>query len=257
MSGSTTPKRKMIDIHMHLVPGVDDGAETMEMAAQMLRQASAEGIRVIFATPHSSAYGHSADSVWDRFGKLCELCDALFPDMDIFPGCEVMCVPERMGEICSHIKQAKYPLMGATNYVLAEFPQWICGENTIPCVEALRSAGYRPILAHMERYKHLMGNMALVEQLRGSGAFLQVNAYSLFEEKDAAIRDWAQRLVTEQKVTFLGTDAHRTDHRPPNAASGLKWLYAHCDEKYADDIAWKNAKLLLCGQLLSEAAWKE
>jgi protein-tyrosine phosphatase len=169
--------------------------------------------------------------------------------MDIFPGCEVMCVPERMGEICSHIKQAKYPLMGATNYVLAEFPQWVRAENTLSCVEALRSAGYRPILAHMERYKHLTGNMALVEQLRGSGAFLQVNAYSLFEEKDAAIRDWAQRLVTEQKVTFLGTDAHRTYHRPPSAEMGLNWLYENVELEYAEDLAWGNArKRLLCAE---------
>ena len=87
--------------------------------------------------------------------------------------------------------------------------------------------------------------MELVNRFRDLGALVQINAYSLFEEMDDSIKDWARRLVRERKADFLGTDAHRTYHRSPKAQAGLGWLYENIDSEYADAIAWKNAQLLL------------
>ena len=73
-----------------------------------------------------------------------------------------------------------------------------------------------------------------------------MNAYSLFDEMDDSIKNWARRLVQERKVDFLGTDAHRTYHRPPSAEMGLNWLYENVEQEYADAIAWSNAQKFLC-----------
>ena len=89
-------------------------------------------------------------------------------------------------------------------------------------------------------------NMDLVDQFRDMGALIQINAYSLFDERDDSIKNWARRLVQERKVDFLGTDAHRTYHRPPSAAMGLNWLYENVEQGYADAIARKNAEQFLC-----------
>ena len=246
MSTSTTPKRKMIDIHMHLIPGVDDGAENMEMAMVMMFQAKEQGIAQIIATPHSEVFRYSKEGGKIIFKRLVEMAAKVCPDIKLYLGCEVYCETGIMAEVLEALDSGRYPTMNGTNYVLMEFSQWVYPENTVPCVEALIHAGYKPIIAHMERYKHLRDNMELVDRFREQGAQIQVNAYSLVEEMDESIKNWARQLVREQKADFLGTDGHRTYHRPPSAATGLNWIYENCEEHYADAVAWENAELRLC-----------
>ena len=245
MSTSTIPKRKMIDLHMHLIPGVDDGAEDEQMALLMLLRAKDQGIRGVFATPHSSAFDEDPEGTKEKFRQLRARAAQIFPEMQLYPGCEVYCETGRMRSVLAGLESGKYPTMNGTRFVLMEFSQWVMPENTTPCVEALVNAGYTPIIAHMERYQYLRDNMALVDGFRALGAKIQINAYSLFEEMDDSIKNWARRLVLEQKVDFLGTDAHRTYHRPPSAEMGLQWLYENTDSKYAGAISWGNASIVL------------
>ena len=232
----------MIDIHMHLIPGVDDGAENMEMALVMMNRAKGQGISAIFATPHSEVFRYSKEGGKIIFKRLVDSAAKVCPEVKLYLGCEVYCEAGIMDEVLEALKSDRYPTMNGTNYVLMEFSQWVYPENTVSCVKALVNGGYRPIIAHMERYKYLMGCMDLVEQFRDLGALIQVNAYSLFDEMDDSIKNWARRLVQERKVEFLGTDAHRTYHRPPSAEWGLNWLYENVEQEYADAIAWSNAQ---------------
>lgn len=245
MDSSTIPERNMIDIHMHLIPGVDDGAESMEMALLMLLKAGDQGIHSVFCTPHSEAFRYSREGARIIFRRLQDAAAKTFPDSKLSLGCEVFCEPDRMAEIIENLNTGRYPTMNGTRYVLMEFSQWIMPENTAPCVQALTEAGYIPIIAHLERYQYLRGDMALVDLFRELGALVQINAYSLYEEMDEGIKSWARRLVWERKVDFLGTDAHRTYHRSPKAREGLNWLYENTDRDYADAIAWQNARTRL------------
>lgn len=245
MSVSIVPKQKMIDIHMHLIPGVDDGAENMEMALIMMNQAKEQGITRIIATPHSEAFCYSREGGKIIFKRLADLAAKLCPEVKLYLGCEVYCETTIMDQVMEALGSGRYPTMNGTQYVLMEFYQWVSPENTVPCVEALIKAGYIPIVAHMERYKYLRNNIHLVDQFRDMGALVQLNAYSLFDEMDDTIKYWARALVKERKVDFLGTDAHRTYHRPPSAQRGLNWLYENTDWEYADAIAFGNAQLLL------------
>lgn len=242
---TTIQERKMTDIHMHLIPGVDDGAEDEQMALLMLLRAKDQGIRAVFATPHSSAFDEDSGGTKEKFRQICARAAQIFPEMQLYPGCEVYCETGRMQSVLTGLESGKYPTMNGSRFVLMEFSQWVIPENTTPCVEALVNAGYTPILAHMERYQYLRGNMALVDGFRELGAKIQINAYSLFEEMDDAIKNWARLLVLERKVEFLGTDAHRTYHRPPSAEMGLKWLYENTASEYAGAISWGNAQRLL------------
>ena len=242
---TTTPERKMIDIHMHLIPGVDDGAENMEMALLMMLRAREQGISQIIATPHSEVFRYSKEGGKIIYRRLVDAAAKAFPDVKLYLGCEVYCEAGIMDQVLEALDSGRYPTMNGTKYVLMEFSQWVYPENTVSCVEALVKGGYKPIIAHMERYKYLRDNMDLVEQFRGLGALIQLNAYSLYDEMDDSIKNWARRLVLERKVDFLGTDAHRTYHRPPSAEWGLNWLYENVDQKYADDLAWGNARKVL------------
>ena len=248
MSTSITPKRQMTDIHMHLIPGVDDGAMDMEMALVMMIRAKEQGISRIIATPHSEAFHFSREDIRVIFQRLVVTAAKVCPEVKLHLGCEVYCEADIMEQVIELLDSGLFPTMNGTKYVLMEFSQWVYPENTTPCVEALVDAGYMPIIAHMERYKYLRDNIALVEQFRNLGALIQVNAYSLFDEMDNSIKNWARRLVRERKVDFLGTDAHRTYHRPPSAEYGLNWLYENVEQAYADAIAWGNATHLLMAE---------
>lgn len=238
-------KREMTDIHMHLIPGVDDGAEDMMMALMMIMRAKEQGIEAIFATPHSSAFDYDPENARQQYQQLFLQAGRMFPGVKVYPGCEVCCDSDDMSGVLAALESGKYPTLNGTNYVLMEFSMWVQEESTVQRVEALVRAGWKPIIAHMERYKYLRENMELVDRFREAGALIQVNAYSLYDEMDDSIKNWARRLVLERKVDFLGTDAHRTYHRPPSAQWGLQWLYENVEREYADAIAWSNARKLL------------
>ena len=246
MSTSIT-RNKMIDIHMHLIPGVDDGAEDMMMARMMVLTAREQGINRIFATPHSSAFRHSEEGTKNTFQRLKDNVEDTYPDMKLYLGCEVYCEPRIMDRVVEALNAGRYPTMNETKLVLTEFYMGAEPKDATPCVETLVNAGYQPIIAHMERYRYLRDNMELVDSFRKMGALIQLNAYSLFDEDDDSIKSWARRLVRERKVDFLGTDAHKTYHRPPCAEYGLAWLYENVEQDYADAISWGNAQKLLWG----------
>ena len=261
-----TKERTMIDIHMHLIPGVDDGAEDMMMSRVMLLLAREQGICGIFATPHSEAFNYSPEGARIIFQRLMNQVGSKYPDVKIAMGCEVYCEARNMQAVLEGLDSGRYPTMNEnvqdvleklgsgqppekkeTAYVLIEFSMWTTEEDALICVQKLVQGGYQPIVAHMERYRNLRGNMALMNRFRELGALIQVNAYSLFDEGEDSIRNWARQLVLEQKADFLGTDAHRSYHRPPSAQMGLQWLYENVSKEYADALAWGNAeKLLMC-----------
>ena len=241
-----TPNETMIDIHMHLVPGVDDGALDMEMALSMIMRAQSQGVTRIFATPHSDAFRDDPQACKDAYQALADTASMVCPDMKLYLGCEVYCETLDMDGILDALDSGRYPTMNGTRYVLMEFVQWASPESTIPCLQALLDAGYTPIISHMERYKHLRGNAELVDQFRELGALIQVNAYSLADETDETILNWARQLVKTKRVDFLGTDAHRLNRRPPIVENGLNWLYWNTSRNYAEAIAWRNAQDLLC-----------
>lgn len=246
MSTSITPERKMIDIHMHLIPGVDDGAENMEMALAMMIRAKQQGILQIIATPHSEVFRYSKEGGKIIFKRLVDAAAKVCPDVKLYLGCEVYCEARIMDQVLEDLNTGRYPTMNGSEYVLMEFSMYVEPEGALSCVEAMVNAGYKPIIAHMERYRYLCDNMDLVNRFRALGALIQINVYSLFDEDKDSIKNWARRLVQERKADFLGTDAHRTYHRPPSAAMGLNWLYENVEQEYTDDLAWSNAcKVLL------------
>lgn len=175
--------------------------------------------------------------------------------MKLYLGCEVYCEAQMMKRVLKNLHCGRYPTMNGTEYVLMEFSPYVDAEGAIACVEPMVNAGYKPIIAHMERYPYLCDNMDLVDQFQELSALIQINVYSLFDEDKDSIKNWARRLVHERKADFLGTDAHRTYHRPPSALGGLQWLYENVEREYTVDIAWRNAERLLIGR--EEGSYRE
>lgn len=233
----------MNDIHMHLIPGVDDGSWNQEMSMMMVYMAYKQGIRKIIATPHSFAFEDDRDLVKKNYLSLRDEIQKFYPEMNIYLGCEICCGKYNMKQILNFLKKGVYPSLNGTKYVLTEFHPLIEIEEVVFCALQLLENGWIPVIAHVERYKNL--SLENIERLKGLGCMLQINAYSVDDEEDWNIKKKARDLVGKRLVDFLGTDAHRTIHRPPSAEQGLKYLYYHFDREYIDDIAYRNAEKYL------------
>ncbi len=242
---------RMTDIHMHVLPGADDGSYDLPMSEFLLKMAYAQGVRAVFATPHSYAFELYPDEIRDGFCALRACAEALPFEMRLFLGCEVRCSPGRMGETLEALRSGALPPLNGTRHVLTEFSTRVTPSEALSMARRLLCDGWTPVIAHVERYPGLFDGC--VEELARAGCLFQVNAYSLDDESDDGVRGRARRMLREGMISFLGSDAHRLDHRPPSVKRGLAYLYAHCSEADADAVAFGNAERLLIAQPAREA----
>lgn len=236
---------KMYDIHMHIVPGVDDGSWNLDMSSSMLYMAYQQGIQKIIATPHSSAYDQNYESTIAAFQELKEQSKWKWLGVELYLGCEVNCNSRNIENVLEKLQAGIYPSLNQTAYVLTEFSTRISPNEAIVCIEKLLNAGWIPIIAHVERYKQLCADEVCLQQLKKSGCLFQVNIYSMFDEGNEVVKQNALKLIEQKLVDFLGTDAHRMNYRPPSAEDGLKFLYSYFDKDYVDKIAFGNAEEML------------
>lgn len=131
--------------------------------------------------------------------------------------------------------------LGNTKYVLTELYSDVTPDEGKMVVSSMVSAGWKPILAHTERYPALFDGET-IEQLIELGAKIQFNIYSLDEENDENLKQRARYLVENRLAHFIGSDAHRINYRAPRYEAGVQYLIEHCDKKYVEELCYKNAK---------------
>ena len=113
---------KIVDIHMHVLHGIDDGAKNMEESIVMLQQSAAQGVGTIVVTPHSWAIdSRGIDLVHSRFSELKQTTEEKQIPVDLFLGCEMLVYPDTVDDCIQKLKDGRYPTMAGSNYVLTEF----------------------------------------------------------------------------------------------------------------------------------------
>lgn len=232
------PFGRIIDIHAHILPGVDDGAGDWKEARWMLSCAYRQGIHTIIATPH---YSHRQDVVQLRqFASQLDMeAKRIAPDFSIFLGQEIL----YFDSIVECLQAGHALTMAGSRYVLVEFMPDISFSRMYQAVRKLLVAGYHPILAHVERYSAMRDEEQMQEMIR-AGCYLQMNYKSiqggLFDHNVRRCR----RLVKERQIHFLATDMHGKDHRTPEISKSLRWLAGHVDESHVSYMLEKNAQQL-------------
>ncbi len=235
----------MIDIHSHVLYGIDDGATTIEMSMDMLRSYIAQGVTHVFCTSHSRCAMHRYENNFTRLQQ--RIAEEQIP-ITILKGCEVECSEEEMPEIIEHLNSGFYSTLNGTEYVLVEFEPYDTADTILHCIRYIKQhSHYIPIVAHIERYRAVRKRPDLLSELRGMGCLFQVNVYSLAQTKDEEIKAFTRHLASIGKIDFLGSDAHRTYHRPPAVESGLAYLKEHYDNNYCRQISSENAMEMLIG----------
>lgn len=230
----------IIDIHSHILPGLDDGARNMEETLQMLAVAQAEGITHMVATPHFKLGRHNA-SVQTLQMRLAEVKQAALQKniyIDLFLGNEILFD----SEIEKALETEEALTMNQTDFVLVEFSpgdRYIYIRNAI---DAVMGMGYRPVLAHGERYECMLEDIGHVVQLRQMGAQIQINAASIMGEVGRKVKIFSHQLLRKGLVDYVATDAHRGRGRTPAIQKCREFLYKKYDTEYVDGLLCKNAQ---------------
>lgn len=215
------PRWKLMDIHSHILPGIDDGARDMEETMQMIELADREGISVIIATPH---YGRRnprydparAEQVFDA-AKMRIQQD--YPQIKLYMGNELY----YSSGILEDVKNGRAKTIGGTDYVLVEFSTDAEYEFLEEAVRACIREGYRPVLAHVERYGCLYKDTERIGELIEQGAYMQVNAGGFLPgSKLDKQKAWCRALLMEGLVHFVASDCHNTGSRKPVMHSAVE-----------------------------------
>lgn len=202
----------MIDLHCHILPGLDDGADSLDTTVQMCRMAELDGITNIIATPHFLDGRHTPDlDLRDRY--ILTINAALQDNgfqLRLHAGAEVHLVPE-----LADILRAQPELrLAASQYVLVELPA-VFPVSLQDELFQLRLIGLTPILAHVERYDAIQREPDLLIPLIQSGILTQITVQSLCGDCGEACRICAETVVRCNTAHFLATDAHSLHRRPP------------------------------------------
>lgn len=211
---TSTARVGVVDLHSHLVPGVDDGARSLEESLEAVERMVAAGIERIVTTPHlnaslthdSSQLASWLEPVDESWVSLADQVRQRFPEVELLRGHEVMLdVPN------PDFSDARLRLAG-TSFVLIEWPHLQIPPKTPHVIQRIAEAGYRPIVAHPERYSGMKHDLECAGAWRRAGAYLQVNHGSFAGRYGPNARGVAGELLARGWVDYLSSDFHARAH---------------------------------------------
>lgn len=235
-----------VDIHCHIMPGVDDGSKDTAMTGRMLEIAYNDGIDTMIVTPHyMPGQRHVVPSEIERFAdRLSDISNRRGWPMNFYAGNELLYHSDCIGKLDG----GRVCTLADTAYVLVEFEKGDSYRHIQSGVRALLSAGYYPILAHAERYATLVENIDYIENIVNSGCLLQVNASSVMGDFGRDSKIITGRLLNEGFVHFVATDAHSDGRRAPRMKKCFEYMCRHFGEDYSEELCEFNARKILAGE---------
>jgi protein-tyrosine phosphatase len=209
----------MVDLHCHMLPGIDDGACNLRVSLEMARIAVEDGIETTACTPHiyPGLYLNDAEAIRRSAAELrVHLREAGIP-LEITEGADIQMVVELVHEL----RAGRFPTLAGSRYFLFEPPHHTVPARFSELISEALASGYVPVITHPERLTWLSKEYYpwLVEAVQ-QGAWIQVTAGALTGRFGRRARYWGERLLDDGLVHLLATDAHGVDGRPPLLAEG-------------------------------------
>lgn len=233
----------MFDIHSHILPEVDDGAKSWEIAIEMCRMAAADGITHMVATPHANDR-YAYDRNYLR-GILLQLQSRIGPAPQLSLGCDFHLSFENLERV---LDQPHNYTIGDTNYLLIELSNFSVPIQIADCFIRLGDRGLTPILTHPERNPILQQAPQRVLEWAEQGCLVQITASSLtgfWGERPESVARW---LLDRSAVHFLSTDAHDTKRRVPILSEGRDVAAQIVGAEYAEALVESNPAAVIAGQ---------
>ena len=237
-----------IDIHCHIMPGVDDGSPDMATSLEMLRIADKNGITHLILTPHHKPMHHNVSPehnvVYRK--KLQEAAKEAGIKAKLFSGNEIYYSDETMEELI----EGKICSLAGSDYVLVEFHPTNPYKAIQNAVSRVQAAGFIPIIAHVERYSDIVSHPARVKDLIEMGSLIQVNASSIMGKYGFGISHFTKKLLKEELVHFVASDAHDTGRRAPNLLDCRNYVERKYGEDYGKKLFFTNPANVIRNELI-------
>ena len=208
----------MIDLHCHILPGIDDGAGDSSVSLMMARAMVGQGVTDVACTPHilPGLYHNSGPAIRQATQRLQELLDQEGISLRLTTGADVHMTPD----FIAGLRSGHLLTIADSRYVLVEPPHHTAPPQLEDFFFNLVVAGYVPILTHPERLSWVPQRYEIIKRLVHSGVWMQITAGSFAGAFGRNALYWAQRMLDEGCVHFIATDAHDAERRPPDLAAG-------------------------------------
>ncbi len=271
----------MFDIHSHIIYHIDDGSHDLEESLELIRQDVEQGAHAIIATPHyyvqyptdptrirvklatieealgigeqpAASLAQTGDAPSSTSGASqtttqptpsASEANASALDVRLYAGNEVLW----FDSMTERLQSGEILTLADSHYTLIEFYPEESYQTILRAIRNVRNAGYRPIIAHAERFK-AMQEHGLAE-VRDLGAYVQLSTEPLSHKGLSGLFDretkFIQKALRNQEADFLGTDMHRIDRRPPVLRDAIDWIERNLDADYADAVLQRNAQAIV------------
>ena len=243
----TSTPHPVVDIHSHILPGLDDGAKHIDESIEMCRLAAADGISVIVATPHAHDGVHTTHRTSLLLERVSELNDRVGGRPAVQLGCELRLTHDvvklvRSGETA--------PTVAGGPYVLIEFPHSLVPPGSDRVLFDLISSGFRPIIAHPERNLLLMSEPARFHQMVERGVLGQVDAGSITGQFGKRVQQTARIMLECGLIHVIASDCHNTRNRLPGMSPAVEAAAEIVGGEYANAMAKDNPRAVVEGEII-------
>jgi len=233
----------MIDLHSHLLPGIDDGAPNLEDALAMARQAVADGTTVLACTPHiyPGLFPNTPEIIAEATRKLSQaLKDNAIP-LELVYGADIQIIPE----LVSQLRSGELPTLNHTRYFLFEPPHHVPNTAMLELVHNSVAAGYVPIITHPERLSYAFAKYREFAEAVASGAWLQLTGNAITGHFGPDIAKLSERFLRDGLVHIVASDAHDVRHRPPVLSHAYERCVALVGETEAQQLFVQRPRAIL------------
>lgn len=240
---------EITDLHNHSLCGLDDGADSFETMCGMIEMSYNSGVRCICFTPH---YDNVKDNdctptqIMESYRLAREYCDNNFPDMRLFVGSEMT----YHFDCIDSLSEKKLLTIANSRYVLTDFLRTHDVRGIIHGLERLLNCGYIPIVAHVERYPCLFGRIDDIRRMSMLGAVIQINASSLFFGLMSKTRRQCLKLLGEEIVDVVASDAHNLSTRSSDLKKAAEFVISKFGYQYAERVFRENPEQIISDRRL-------
>lgn len=233
-----------VDIHCHILPGLDDGSPDMAQTVEMLRIAREDGIRAIVASPHIIAglYENSREGICAQI----DLVKSRANGVALYPGADI----HISRDLLENIQTGKLPLINDKNYLLLELPHFVL--PPLPEIEkiiaGLKLKGITPVITHPERNFAILEDASILQKFLKLGALCQMTAASITGKFGARIQKACFKMIKKGHIHVVATDAHDVEKRPPVLSEAHAKIASRFGPSLASKLFIQNPSRILQGE---------
>lgn len=228
----------MIDIHCHILPNVDDGSESLEESIEMAKIAESEGITKIVNTSHCHfdfkyKKGNELKLELEKFNQVLKEENI---NIEVLLGNELYYT----SDLIERFNELDFFSMNNSKYILMEFSPINFPKNIEDVIYEIKIRGYIPIIAHAERYKQVQEDVNIVLDCIKEGALIQVNASSILGKNGEKAEDTSKKLLDNNMVHFVATDAHSSNRRRPLIKDSYNYILKNYGKEVSEKLFIEN-----------------